>query len=427
MRIVQLTPGTGSYYCGPCMRDNALVTELKRRGHDAVMAPLYLPPVLDESPMSGGEPLFYGGVNVYLQQKSRLFRRTPRWVDRMLDSPKVLQIAARWAGSTNARSLGDLTVSTLEGEDGHQFKELERLVAWLSDVEPDVVCLSNALLIGLARRIKESTGAAIVCTLQGEDVFLDALPDVDRETAWRIVAERAKDVDAFIAVSHYYAGVMRERAGLGPDRLHIVHNGINVDNYRSAVQFPDPPTIGFLARLCPEKGLDRLVDMYINLRRDDHFDNVKLCVAGSLMVADEIFVDCLKSRIEAAGLTDDVMISPDLGREEKIEFLKGLSVLTVPSMYGEAFGLYLIEAMAAGVPVVQPRSGAFPELILETGGGVLYEMENPESWAEAIRRLLSDPDEARAMGERGRLAVRENFTVERMTDGVMTVFEGVAG
>src|SRR5438094_2812341 len=202
MRIIQITPGTGSFYCGTCLRDNALVAELRRQGHDALMVPLYLPLTVDEPPTAGDTPLFYGGVNVYLQQKSALFRKSPRWLDRLFDTPGVLRLAASRAGSTEARELGDLTVSTLRGEEGRQLKELDRLAGWLAEMQPEVVCLSNVLLIGLARRIREKTGAAIVCTLQGEDSFLDSLPGEDRDAAWRGLAERAAEGGALIAFSH---------------------------------------------------------------------------------------------------------------------------------------------------------------------------------------------------------------------------------
>src|SRR6266851_579612 len=133
MRIVLITAGTGSFHCGTCMRDNALVTELRRMGHDAVMVPLYLPTILDEAPASPEVPRFYGGINVYLQQKSGLFRKTPRVLDKLLDSPGILKAAAARAGMTSARELGDITISMLKGEEGLQVKELDRLVDWLKN------------------------------------------------------------------------------------------------------------------------------------------------------------------------------------------------------------------------------------------------------------------------------------------------------
>ncbi|HMO86590.1 MAG TPA: glycosyltransferase family 1 protein, partial [Lacipirellulaceae bacterium] len=90
MRIIQLTPGAGGMYCGNCFRDNALVAELRRLGHDVLMLPLYLPMRLDEPDESRGAPLFYGGINVYLQQLSPVFGRLPRWLHRWLDSEAML-------------------------------------------------------------------------------------------------------------------------------------------------------------------------------------------------------------------------------------------------------------------------------------------------------------------------------------------------
>src|SRR5437764_13974135 len=110
MRIVLLTAGTGSFHCGTCMRDNALITEIRRQGHDAILVPLYLPMVLDEKSAAEGSPLFYGGINVYLQQKTGIFRGTPRVLDKVLDSPAILKMAAKKAGMTSARELGEITL-----------------------------------------------------------------------------------------------------------------------------------------------------------------------------------------------------------------------------------------------------------------------------------------------------------------------------
>jgi hypothetical protein len=80
MNIVQITPGAGSMYCGGCFRDNSLVAALRKQGHQTLMVPLYLPLTLDEPDQSAGTPIFFGGINVYLDQKSALFRKAPRWL-----------------------------------------------------------------------------------------------------------------------------------------------------------------------------------------------------------------------------------------------------------------------------------------------------------------------------------------------------------
>ena len=195
MRILQLTPGTGSFYCGSCIRDRALVVGLRRLGHDAIMAPLYLPPIFEQSDdtvvdgngqTSAAPPVFFGGINVFLQEKSWLFRHSPRWIDRMFDAPAMLRRAARRAGMTRPRDLGALTLSMLRGEEGRQAKELDKLVAWLR-AQPrfDVVSLSNALLLGMAGRIRRELDVPVVCSLQGEDSFLDGLPEPYRAQCWQ--------------------------------------------------------------------------------------------------------------------------------------------------------------------------------------------------------------------------------------------------
>ena len=184
--------------------------------------------------------------------------------------------------------------------------------------------------------------------------------------------------------------------------------------------------LGFFARMCPEKGLDTLVEAYILLRQRGRVGSLKLRVGGSCGPADTPFVNSLRERLQASGLLGDVEFHPNLDRAAKVEFLRSLSVFSVPAHYGEAFGLYVIEALAAGVPVVQPRVAAFPELIEATGGGVLCAPESPQALAEAIEALLLDPARARALGEAGRRAVFERFSAEAMARAVAQAYEGNA-
>lgn len=426
MKIIQLTPGTGSFYCGTCLRDNALVSALRRQGHDALMVPLYLDPALDEVAASEGAPIFYGGINVYLQQKSGFFRKTPRFVDALFDSATALKSAAKRAGMTDPSELGDLTLSTLKGEDGNQSKELERLVQWLTtEIKPDVVCLSNALLLGLARRIKEQTGAKVYCTLQGEDYFLDLLKEPSRSECWRVLGERGQEVDGFIAVSHYYAEVMTRRASLPKEKVSVVYNGISLEGYPSMPRatLPDPPVIGFLSRMCDLKGLGTLVDAFILLRQKPGRERVKLHIAGAQTEGDLPYLEReVEDKLKVANLWGDCTLSPNISREEKIAFLKSISVLSVPALYGEAFGLYLIEAMAAGVPVVQPDHAAFPEVLQKTGGGLLFEGTGAQTLADALDSLLSKPEQILELGKAGHHAVHSHFSVERMAEEVTKVF-----
>ncbi|MCK6472289.1 MAG: glycosyltransferase family 4 protein [Planctomycetes bacterium] len=424
MKIIQLTPGAGGMYCGGCMRDNALVAGLRKLGHDALLVPLYLPLQIDEDDMSSGSPLFFGGVNVYLQHKSAVFRKTPAWVDRAFDTPGLLRWAGRMTGSTKPEDLGSLTVSMLRGESGNQAKELEKLVRWLKDdARPDVVCLSNLLLVGMARRIKEALRGPVVCSLHGEDYFLNALPAPHGEAAWKEARTRAAEVDCFIAVSRYYGDVMRSRLGLREEQLKVVHNGIALDGYTPAETPPEHPTLGYFARLCPEKGLATLIDAFLLIKEAGRLPGLRLRIGGSLSPGDEAFVEAQREKLAKAGIVGDVEIAPNLDRAQKLAFYRSLTVFSVPATYGEAFGLFVLEALAAGVPVVLPRHGAFPELVEALGGGKLCAPDDPNALADVIVEVAADRARARALGEAGRKAVRAGYTVEHMARNVAAVLQ----
>ena len=353
MNIVQLTPGAGAMFCGNCFRDNALVAALRKLGHRVVMAPLYLPLTLDEEDQSAEMPIFFSGINVYLQQKSGLFRQAPTWLRNLFSSRPLLQWAAGKAAKTRAQDLGELTLSMLRGEHGNQARDLEDLIKWLATApeEPEVICLSNALLAGFARRLKSELRVPLVCTLQGEDSFLDSLPGSDREKCWQTLAERAAEIDAFIAPSHYFAKLMSERLGLPSSRVHVVHNGIDLTGYIRPAddpkRYPSSPVLGYFARMCREKGLDQLVEAFITLRQRGRIKDLKLRIGGSCGPADESFVESLRERLKGQNLLAHVEFHPNLDRTGKLAFLQGLSVFSVPAVYSEAFGLYVIEALAA--------------------------------------------------------------------------------
>ena len=429
MQIVQITPGAGAMYCGNCFRDNALVRELRRLSHDVTMIPLYLPLTLDEADESAASPIFFGGISVYLEQKSNLFQRTPQWLRRLLASRKLLAWAGSRAAKTRAAEVGDMMLSMLRGEEGRQARELDELIAWLkTQPQPDVICLSNALLVGLARKLKSELRTPVICTLQGEDAFLDGLPDSHRNAAWQLLRERAADVDMFIAPSRYFGDLMTRRLELPPEKVSVVHNGIDLSGYeignrQSAIGNKPAPVLGYLARMCKDKGLDALVEAFIILKQRGTVPRLKLQIAGSCGPGDEPFVKSLRKRLAEAGYIGEVAFLPNLSRTEKIDFLRGLTIFSVPALYGEAFGLYVIEAQAAGVPVVQPRHAAFPEILEATGGGELCEPGDTKSLADKIEALLLDPTQAAKLGEHGRAAIIEKFSVAAMTGATLRIFE----
>jgi len=428
MRIVQITPGSGGgFYCENCLRDITLVRAMRKLGHDVIMVPLYLPLQASKSEPVSNAPIFFGGVNVYLQQKLSLFRKTPRWIDRLFDSPRLLGWASRKMGMTDAHDLGRTTISMLQGEQGRQIKELDRLVDWLAagDNKADVICLSNILLAGLARCIKGKLGVPVVCLLQDEHGFLDGLASPYAEQAWEIIAERAKDIDAFIAVSEYYAEFMRQRLQLDADRMRVGYVGISLDGFGPRQGEPDVPTIGFLSQMCSEKGLDTVVDAFIVLKKSDKLKDARLRIAGGHNAGDEAFLERIRGRLDSSGLSADVEFLTGFDRNAKQAFLSSLSLLCVPEKQPAAYGLYVFEALAAGVPVVQPATGVFPELLEMTGGGVLYEPNDTGEPARSIEQLLLDPDHAKELGRKGRDAVCEKFDVEQTARETVRIYEEI--
>ena len=416
MKLVFLTPGTGSYHCGVCMRDNALAKELIRMGHEAIMLPMYLPLTLDESAANADRPVFFGGINVYLQQNFSIFRHTPRWLDRLFDSRRLLRWVGKFSGMTGGAEIGALTHSMLLGEEGHQAKEVENLIAWLRYEKPDAVWLSTALLVGLARPIRSELGIPVFCSLQGEDSFLDSLEEPWRKQCWKTLAERSADVERFVAPSRYFGELMATRLRLKSEQLRVLWNGITLDGFGANEAPTQPPAIGYLARLYPGKGLGLVVDAFIELKRRGRFPQVRLQCVGTTTAGDDRHIAEQKRKLAHAGFAEDVEFRMNVSREDKIAFLKKLTMLSVPAIYGEAFGLYLLEAWAAGVPVVQPRHAAFPELIEATGGGVLFEPGNTRALADAWETLLADPERARELGQRGRAAVEQEFSLPRMAE-----------
>lgn len=414
-------------YCGNCFRDNALVAEFRKQGHEVLMIPLYLPMTLDEENQSTGIPVFFSGINVYLEQKLPLLGKMPGWLHKQFASPGLLKWAAGRAAKTRASDLGDMTLSMIRGEEGNQVREIEELVTYLRQHQvPDVISLSNALLVGMARKIKRALSVPVVCMLQGEDSFLDGLPDSFRQKTWETLAERCREIDLFISPSKYFAEVMGPRLKIPAEKMVIVHNGINLDGFAAENPAPNPPVLGFFARMCREKGLDTVAEAFILLKKRDRVKNLKLHVGGAMGPSDEALVNELKLRLQGNGVLGDVTFFSNLTREQKQQFFRRISVMSVPAMYSEAFGLYLLEAWAAGVPVVQPPAAAFPELVEATGGGLIARSATPEALADGIEEVLSDEQRRIAMGRSARKAMEERFTSAAMARNMAEAFGRVA-
>jgi glycosyltransferase involved in cell wall biosynthesis len=425
MRIVHITAGAGGRICGSCLHDNALVRALRARGRDAILLPAYVPTTTDEENVAERRVVM-GGVNVWLQEFVPFFRHTPWFLDRLLDGHSLLTWLSGRTSQTRPEDLGTITVSALEGEDGHQRKEVEKLARLLrDDFRPDVVHLSNVLLLGLARTIRAVSGARIVCSLSGEDIFIGQLPPAHRERVLRLLRERSGDVDRFVALNRAFAEEMAPVLGVETGAIAVVPHGVDARGY------PDAPPdlverrtarggslrIGSLARACPEKGLDVLVRAVAMLAATH---DVRLVAAGAEIEAERPYLDRCRHLAADLGIADRFEWRGQVDHVGKIALLGDVDLFVMPTTHPEAKGIPVLEAFTAGLPVVASDHGAFPEYLGRdpaTRLGLLCAPADPAALHAALLLLADDPPLAARMGRAAFAAARERYTPEAMAAG----------
>ena len=427
MNIIYIASGAANMYCGSCMHDNALAAAMKAAGEDVSLFPLYTPMRLDEASV-GERQIFYGGIKAYLMQK---YPR-PFWGRDLLlhiaGSQALVRLLPRFDIGTavDPAANAQLTLSMLKGEDGNQKELLTELVEWIqSNYQPEIIHITNTLLIGVAREFKRSLRVPITCGLHGEDIFLEGMPQPYQKEALSLIRERAVDVDRFLAISTYYAEMFSSWVGLDRSKIEVVWPGIALIDYRSMTK-PEfktrPLTIGFLARFVPEKGLHLLVDAFIRLVRSGEFPDLQLVAGGYVSRAYETYLKGIRKAIKEHKLEDRVRLLGTLGRAQKLDFFRTIDVFSVPATYREPKGISILEALASGVPVVQPEHGAYPEWVCATQGGLLHRPHDSADLAEKLAVLLRDANLRRRMGEQAQQAAWEQFSSERMAVATLDVF-----
>lgn len=404
-------------YCGSCLRDNTLAAELKRQGHDVVLMPVYTPTRTDEENVSDSQ-VFFGGISVYLQQKSALFRYSPAFLDRLLfDSAWALRQTSQKSVSVSPKFLGEMTVDMLRGESGPIGKEFRKLASWLrTERKFDVINLPFTLLISMAEPLREvSGGALIVCTLQGEDLFLEGLLEPYKSKALQLIQDAVQHVDRFLAVSAYYADFMRKYLKIPAEKLRVVPIGVSLEGHEAKLKPErDVVKIGYLARIDPAKGLHNLCEAYRLLRRKPGLPAMRLEAAGYMLAEHLPYLEKEKAAMEAAGFGEEFTYHGVVTREEKIRFLQDIDVFSVPTDYEEPKGLFVLEALANGTPVVQPAHGAFPEILALTGGGLLFEPKDAQALADSLENMICDAKRRAELGREGAEGVRRYYSAEAM-------------
>ena len=428
MNIVHIIPGTGgSFYCENCVRDGSLVSALRKLGHDVTMVPLYLPLSFDQDEIIEDTPIFFGAISTYVIEKFPGLAKLPAWITRILDSRPMLKFAAHQADSTRAAGLEDMTLSMLKGKAGNQGVEIEHLVQWLKDeLKPDVIYLANLLLLGLAESLREGLDVPLVCAMEDEDIWLDDMESEALKKIWSVIADNSVHIDAFLPVSDYYNNKIQNHLDIPAEKLKTVHVGIDTDGYPTEINFTHSKRIGYLSRLSEVLGLGILVDAFLLLKAEPDFTDLKLSLTGGDTSDDKAFIHMIKAKLTRAGVIEDVEFQDHFDKESRIQFLQSCTVLSVPMLKEEAFGVFLLEALAAGVPIIQPHQGAFPEIVQLTGGGLTYSPNTPEELANTLRAVLLDEAQLTTLAQTGHEKAHSYFSSEEMAKRMIEVYRDVA-
>jgi glycosyltransferase involved in cell wall biosynthesis len=435
MRICVLAAGAGGMYCGSCLRDNALAGALIRAGHTVHLIPLFSPLRTDVPNHTQGAPVFFGGINIYLQHAMRLFRKTPRMFDWLLDRKWLLNAATKHGGSTPPEQLVDLTLDILKGERGAIAKEANRLVDFIRDeLKPDIVTLPNLMFMGIAPLLREKLKVPVICELTGEDMFLDALGDTGGPKVRAAIHSKIDSVNKFVATSSHYAVRMAEYLGIARDTITVVYPGLPQEFLAALPTRPRPErpsefslTVGYLARICPEKGLGFLVDAMIQLRQRKGFEELELRVAGYLGKRDQAFFRALQKKVDQSPMRGGMTYVGEVNQTGKIMLLNSVDVFSVPAIYPEAKGIYLLEAFATGLCAVQPDIGSFSELMQKTDGGILTTADDAIALADGLAELLQNPQRRHEHGDKAQQIVHQEFTDAKMAEQMLKVFEEARG
>lgn len=402
--VAILTAGGAGMFCGSCMHDNTWARVLRQEGYEVSLIPAYTPIRVDEENLSSSKVVL-GGVNIYLDSHSKLWRALPRTLKSWLDHPLVINGLTRRQLSTEASQLGKITLDMLDGESGPNRAAVAELAHYFQTLRPDVILFTNALLAGSLRTLRSALPARMLCILQGDDIFLEGLVEPYRTEVLKRVRERAQDFDGFVVHSRYYRDFMANYLHLPRERFHLIPLTIDCGKHdglpRAALH--DPPVIGYFARICEEKGLHQLVEVAVKLRRK--LPRFQVRAAGYLAAERKPYLESVRRLAQPLGDDFTYLGSPET-HQDKVAFLKSVDVLSVPTVYHEPKGLYVLEALANGIPVVLPAHGAFPELIESTKGGLLFPPDDLDALADNLERLLTDETLRRNLAEAGRLGIR---------------------
>lgn len=396
-------------------------------GTTAKAIPLYLPPDSETNKENAFDRnVFFGAISLYLREKVKAFRNMPAFLEKFFDLKPFLKLAAHMAGTTRTEGLEDLTLNMIEGDNAFRKNEMDRLVDYLNkEGKPDVIHLSNALILGLARQLKKRMNVKIVCSLLNEDDWIDDMTEPYRSRAWSMIAAESVYVDSFITPSKYSKDLFIRKTGLQGDNIYVVPLGFDAPVHEKSKDPLKPPAIGYFCRISEHNGFDKLVDAFIQLKTKDLISGLTLNVCGGYTSDDKPFISTQIKKIREHGFQKSIRIYPEFSGDKKAEFFNDVDVISVPVRKYDGYGLYILEANSAGIPVVQPATGAFPEIIEMTGGGITYSPDTIDELAASLYRMLTDNELRYRLGKTGSINVRSLLALDNMSAGLSVVYDEV--
>lgn len=405
MHVAIVTAGGAGMFCGSCLHDNAWARGLKEAGVEVTLLPMYTPIRVDDENLTSTR-VFYGGINLYLDVHVPGWRYLPTWMTQWFDRPEVIQWATKFGVSNDAAELGQMTVATLQGPKGPQAREADELVKFLTrNLKPDVIIFSNVLLASAIEPLKAAFSGPVLCSLQGDDIFLEGLREPWKRQVFDLLRPIVAAMDGFLFHSRFYAEFMGQYLGVPAEKRHELPLAIDCRGHHGQPRPRSTPfTIGYFARLAPEKGLRELVQaaVLLNRKRQDF----RIIAGGYAPPQFRPYQNQVLQLAEPLGTRYEYAGSPDT-LEEKTALFQRFDLLSVPSPYREPKGLYMLEAWANGIPVVQPAHGHFPEMVEELGGGICVTPGDPQALADGLERLLDDEPLRMTLAEQGWRGVRE--------------------
>jgi glycosyltransferase involved in cell wall biosynthesis len=214
-------------------------------------------------------------------------------------------------------------------------------------------------------------------------------------------------VDGVVAISRVIMELLAE-AGVRRDRIRLIHSGIDPERFvcraAAAAVTERETVVGIVAALEERKGHRYLFEAAARLKGRGH--RIRYMIAGDGPARRE-----LKEQVKALSLADEVRFCGFIS--DAPAFLSQIDIFILPSLY-EGLGVAVLEAMAAGKPVIASRVGGLPELVADGETGLLVAPKNVEGIVEAIARLADDRSLAREMGKKGAVLARASFSLENM-------------